>query len=83
VGAADFGGQATVDNPVDEAGAFTLTSDLLPPDEFPLFAGSASSTYLGAGGVSPFGPVEGERYAGALHQDDSYMRLAPPSTCPR
>jgi Zinc carboxypeptidase/Immune inhibitor A-like, MAM domain len=74
--AADFGGQATVDNPVDEAGAFTLTSDLLPPDEFPLFAGSASSTYLGAGGVSPFGPVEGERYAGALHQDDSYMRLA-------
>ena len=25
----------------------------------------ASSTYLGAGGVNPFGPVEGERYAGA------------------
>jgi Zinc carboxypeptidase/Immune inhibitor A peptidase M6 len=73
---ADFGGQAVVDNPLDEAGAFTLTSDVLPADQFPLFAGSQNSTYLGAGGVSPFGPFEGERYAGALHQDASYTRLA-------
>ena len=73
---ANFGGQAVVDNPLDEAGAFTLTRDVLPPDQFPLFAGSQNSTYLGAGGVSPFGPFEGERYAGALHQDSSYARLA-------
>ena len=74
--AADFGGQAVVDNPLDEAGAFTLTSDLLPPDQFPLFAGTASSTYVTADGVNPFGPVEGVQYAGALHADGSYMRLS-------
>ena len=73
--AADFGGQAVVDNPLDEAGAFTLTSDLLPPDQFPLFAGTASSTYVTVDGVNPFGPVEGVQYAGALHADGSYMRL--------
>jgi hypothetical protein len=72
---ANFGGPAVADNPLDEAGAFTLTSDLLPPDQFPLFAGEASSTYLGAGGVNPFGPVEGEFYVGGLHADGSYMRL--------
>ena len=33
-----FGGPATVDNPIDEAGAFTVTSDVLPPDQFPQFA---------------------------------------------
>jgi Zinc carboxypeptidase/Immune inhibitor A peptidase M6 len=74
--AATFGGPAVVDNPVDEPGAFALTSDFLPPDEFPLFAGNASSTYVSAEGVNPFGPVEGERYAGAVHADGSYMRLA-------
>ena len=74
--AADFGGPAVADNPLDEAGAFALTSDLLPPDEFPLFAGTASSTYVTTDGVNPFGPVEGERYAGAVHADGSYMRLA-------
>jgi hypothetical protein len=72
---ADLGGQAVVDNPLDEAGAFSLTSDVLPPETYPLFAGNASSTYLGAGGVNPFGPVEGERYAGAVHADGSYMRI--------
>jgi hypothetical protein len=73
--AANFGGPAVQDNPLDEAGAFTLTSDLLPPDEFPLFAGAGSSTYLGAGGVNPFGPFEGERYVKGAHADGSYMRL--------
>ncbi len=33
-----FGGPATVDNPVDEAGAFVTTSDVLPVAEFPQFA---------------------------------------------
>jgi hypothetical protein len=73
--AANFGGPAVQDNPLDEAGAFTLTSDLLPPEEFPLFAGAGSSTYLGAGGVNPFGPFEGERYVKGAHADGSYMRL--------
>ena len=73
--AAQFGGAAVADNPLDEAGAFALTSDTLPPDQFPLFAAQASSTYVTADGVNPFGPSEGERYAGAVHADGSYMRL--------
>ena len=60
-----FGGQAVVDNPLNEAGAFSLTSDVLPPDRFPLFAGRRSGRYVGAAGVNPLGPVEGRRYAGA------------------
>ncbi len=74
--AADFGGQAVADNPLDEAGAFALTSDFLPPDQFPLFAGEGSSTYLAAGGVSPFSPIEGAQYAGAVHVDSAYQRIA-------
>ena len=73
---APFGGPGAADNPLDEAGAFILTSDVMPPERFPLFAGTPSSTYLMAGGINPYGPAEGSRYAAALHQDGSYMRLA-------
>lgn len=62
------------DNPLDEAGFFQPTSDVLPPDEFPQFASHGSSVYE-AGGSNPFAPVEGTRYAGAAHADNSYMRL--------
>jgi Zinc carboxypeptidase/Immune inhibitor A peptidase M6 len=55
-------------NPVDEAGVFTTTSDVLPPAQFPQFASEGSVDYA-------FPPVEGNRYAAALHADDSYMRL--------
>ena len=65
-----------IDNPLNEAGAFSLTSDALAPDRFPRFAGKASSSYVGAAGINPLGPVEGRRYAGALHADSSYQRLA-------
>ena len=64
-----------VANPLNEAGAFSLTSDALAPDRFPLFAGERSGRYVGAAGVNPLGPVEGRRYAGALHADSSYQRL--------
>ena len=70
-----FGGEAVVANPLNEAGAFSLTSDALAPDRFPLFAGQRSGRYVGAAGVNPLGPVEGRRYAGALHADSSYQRL--------
>ncbi len=72
---ATFGGPAVADNPLDEAGAFAVTSDALPPDQFPLFASNSSSTYLTADGINPFGPSEGTQYAGAVHADGSYMRL--------
>lgn len=43
--AADFGGPAVADNPLDEVGAFSLTSGELPAEDFPLFAAEATSTY--------------------------------------
>lgn len=67
---------ADEDNPIDEAGVFVPTSDVLPPSEFPQFASQGVAEYVSASGVSPFAPVEGENYAGALHQDASYMRLS-------
>ena len=72
---AEFGGPAVAANPLDEAGAFSLTSDVLPAEDFPLFAGEATSTYRGAATVNPFGPVEGSRYAGALKVPVSYQRI--------
>jgi Zinc carboxypeptidase/Immune inhibitor A peptidase M6 len=61
------------DNPLDEAGVFQPTSDLLPPDEFPQFESHGAAEYPVEGG--PYAPVEGQRYAGAAHADDSYTRL--------
>ncbi|MEV0310686.1 M14 family metallopeptidase [Nonomuraea fuscirosea] len=64
-----FGGPATVDNPVDEAGVlFPMGTD------FPRFTGTPAAEYaLGAPG--PFDPVEGAWYMAGPHADDSYMRL--------
>jgi hypothetical protein len=71
---ATFGGPAVTDNPLDEPGTFTVTSDVLPPDRFPQFASEAAGRYEGASG-GPFEPVEGAWYAGGVHVNDSYMRL--------
>ncbi len=71
----ELGGPVVADNPLDSAGAFSLTSDVLPADHFPLFAGEATSTYRGAATVNPFGPVEGSRYAGARKAPVSYQRI--------
>ena len=50
------------------------TSDVLPVDEFPQFASEGTAEYV-TDGQDPYAPVEGTRYAGAVHQDSSYMRL--------
>ena len=69
-----FGGPVVEgDNPLDEAGVFQPTSDVLPADEFPQFASRGAAEYPMEGG--PYSPVEGERYAGAVHADNSYTRL--------
>ena len=73
-GEASFGGPATADNPVDEAGAFVVTSDVLPPDEFPQFASAAAAEYISPEG--PFFAIEGDYAVAAGHADDSYMRVA-------
>ncbi|WP_117000282.1 M14 family metallopeptidase [Desertimonas flava] len=72
---ADIGGAALADNPLDEAGGFSLTSDVLPAADHPQFAGEAAGTYHGESSVNPFGPVEGSRYAGALRGPASYRRI--------
>ncbi len=54
-------------------GLFQSTSEVLPPTQFPQFTsqGAAELEFEG----NPFAPFEGEAFAGALHQDSSYMRL--------
>jgi hypothetical protein len=69
-----FGGPAVTDNPVDEAGAFRVTSDVLPPEQFPQFASEGVADYVEPEG--PFIAVEGRYAMLAPHADDSYMRLA-------
>jgi murein tripeptide amidase MpaA len=79
---ADLGGPVVEgDNPLDEAGVWTPTSDVLPPDTFPQFASRGSMIYPLEEG-SPYAPVEGTRYAGIEHQDSSYSRLTRTVTVP-
>jgi hypothetical protein len=73
--AATFGGPAVKDNPLNEAGTFTVTSDVLPVDQFPQFASKDAGEYRGTAGGA-FDPVEGSWYVGGVHVNDSYMRLA-------
>lgn len=60
-------------NPLDAAGAYTITSDALPPDEFPQFRSAAAGDYPGV--TMPFSPYEGDWYAAASHHNASWMRL--------
>ncbi|MGO4690054.1 M14 family zinc carboxypeptidase [Glaciibacter sp. 2TAF33] len=69
-----FADPATQGNPVDEAGAFTVTSDVLPVSEFPQFQSSSVAGYLDPSG--PFIAIDGDWAAGAGHVDDGYQRLA-------
>jgi hypothetical protein len=66
----EFGGPATADNPIDEAGSFVVTSDQLPVDEFPQFASEGVAEY-----PDPFGAIEGDWAAAAGHVDNGYQRL--------
>ena len=69
-----FGGPATVDNPVNEAGALVPTSEILPVEEFPQFESWGAADYLDPAG--DFIPIEGEWAAAATHIDDGYQRLS-------
>ncbi|KKZ69568.1 M14 family metallopeptidase [Streptomyces showdoensis] len=62
-------------NPLDNAGAYTVTSDTLKPALFPQFADSASAgDYPGI--RTPFEPYEGSRFAALRHSDNTWARLA-------
>ncbi|MFD4421436.1 M14 family zinc carboxypeptidase [Agromyces sp. NPDC058484] len=75
-----FGGPAAEDNPIDEAGEFTVTSDVLPVGEFPQFESWAAAEYQNPSG--PFIPIEGDWAAFAAHIDDGYQRLGRTFTVP-
>ncbi|MFF4170443.1 M14 family zinc carboxypeptidase [Streptomyces sp. NPDC001744] len=65
----------TADNPLDDAGAYTVTSDTLKPKDFPQFASSASAgDYPGV--RTPFEPAEGTSFAALRHADDTWARLS-------
>ncbi|MET9435306.1 M14 family zinc carboxypeptidase [Streptomyces sp. NPDC006551] len=66
---------AAADNPLDDAGAYTVTSDTLPPRQFPRFGSSASAgDYPGV--RTPFEPYEGSSFAAASHADNTWTRLS-------
>ncbi|MFF0485420.1 M14 family zinc carboxypeptidase [Streptomyces sp. NPDC004435] len=61
-------------NPLDHAGAYTVTSDTLDPKKFPQFASSApAGDYPGM--RTPFEPAEGSTFAAVKHADDTWARL--------
>ena len=71
---AEFGGPVTDgDNPLDEAGVFVPTSDVLPPDEFPQFASHEAASTRRRAGRSRRSRVSDT--PASLHADDSYTRL--------
>ncbi|MFC9390893.1 M14 family metallopeptidase [Streptomyces venezuelae] len=62
-------------NPLDNAGAYTVTSDTLKAQDFPQFASSASAgDYPGV--RTPFEPAEGASFAAVKHTDDTWARLS-------
>ncbi|MYS09114.1 zinc carboxypeptidase [Streptomyces sp. SID6041] len=66
---------ASAGNPLDNAGAYTVTSDTLKPKEFPQFASSAAAgSYPGV--RMPFEPAEGATFAAVKHADDTWARLS-------
>ncbi|MGW7430648.1 M14 family zinc carboxypeptidase [Streptomyces sp. NPDC054861] len=65
---------AAAGNPLDNAGAYTVTSDTLSPRQFPDFGSSASAgDYPGV--RTPFEPYEGAYFAAVRHADDTWSRL--------
>ncbi|MFG2663250.1 M14 family zinc carboxypeptidase [Streptomyces sp. NPDC048387] len=60
-------------NPLDSAGAFTVTSDSLPPARFPQFTSAQAGRYAGV--VNPYAPYAGTGMASATHADDDWKRL--------
>ncbi|MEU0716229.1 M14 family zinc carboxypeptidase [Streptomyces lavendulocolor] len=60
-------------NPLDSAGAYTVTSETLDPKRFPQFRSAAAGDYPGV--RTPFEPYEGDTFAAARHADNAWMRL--------
>lgn len=63
----------TPGNPLDDAGAYGVTSDELPAARYPQFASAGAGRFPGT--VNPYGPYAGSYMAAAVHTDDGYKRL--------
>ncbi|MFJ8935325.1 M14 family zinc carboxypeptidase [Streptomyces sp. NPDC102365] len=63
----------TPGNPLNAAGAYSVTSDTLPADRFPQFASEGAGGYPGT--VNPYGPYEGASMAAVTHTDYAWNRL--------
>jgi hypothetical protein len=64
---------AASDNPLDAAGAYTVTSDSLPAADYPQFESAEAGSYAGV--VNPYTPYEGQWMAAATHTDNDWKRL--------
>ncbi|MCX5379016.1 M14 family metallopeptidase [Streptomyces sp. NBC_00091] len=60
-------------NPLNAPGAYTVTSDTLPPAQFPQFKSAQAGQYAGV--VNPYAPYAGSGMAAATHDDDDWKRL--------
>ncbi|MFG2342772.1 M14 family metallopeptidase [Streptomyces phaeochromogenes] len=60
-------------NPLNAAGAYSVTSDTLPVETFPQFASAGAGAYPGT--VNPYGPFEGASMAAVTHSDYAWNRL--------
>ncbi|MEU8434768.1 M14 family zinc carboxypeptidase [Streptomyces sp. NPDC029216] len=60
-------------NPLNSPGAFSVTSDSLPPARFPQFTSGQAGQYAGV--VNPYAPFAGTGMASATHEDDDWQRL--------
>ncbi|WP_328497056.1 M14 family zinc carboxypeptidase [Streptomyces sp. NBC_00414] len=63
----------TPGNPLNAAGAYSVTSDTLPVEKFPQFASAGAGAYPGT--VNPYGPYEGASMAAVTHTDYAWNRL--------
>ncbi|MEE8601812.1 M14 family zinc carboxypeptidase [Euzebya tangerina] len=63
-------------SPQDAAGEFVVTSDILPADEFPLFASETIARYGDLPGVQgPFAPLDSDFYVGVPATNLAYNRV--------
>ncbi|MDF3302006.1 M14 family metallopeptidase [Streptomyces tropicalis] len=60
-------------DPLNQAGAYGVTSEELPARTHPQFTSAGAGRY--AGTVNPYGPYTGAYMAAAVHTDDAYKRL--------
>lgn len=60
-------------NPLNAAGAYTVTSDTLAPKDYPQFKSAQGGSYAGI--TNPYAPYAGEWMASATHEDNDWRRL--------